>query len=85
MVLQEAERGLLYTHWQLSFTSEASESKFYYFDKDEYELALQQQLQLNIPIASIRALLETRTDTSFTYDQINAICTKAQSTNFGAW
>jgi hypothetical protein len=48
-------------------------------DRDEYELALQ-QLQLNIPIASIRALLEERTDTSFTYDQINAIRSKAQLT-----
>jgi hypothetical protein len=31
MVLQEAGWGLLYTRWPLSFTSEASYSKFYYF------------------------------------------------------
>jgi hypothetical protein len=49
-------------------------------DEDKCELALQQLHQLNIPIASIRALLETRTDTSFTCDQINAIRTKAQLT-----
>jgi hypothetical protein len=48
-------------------------------DKDEYELVLQ-QLQLNIPIAAIQALLEKRTDMDYSYDQLTAIRTKAAHT-----
>jgi hypothetical protein len=48
-------------------------------DKDEYELVLQ-QLQMNIPIAAIQALLEKRTDTNYSYDQLTAIRTKAAHT-----
>jgi hypothetical protein len=39
-------------------------------EKDEYELVLQ-QLEENIPIASIRALLLRRTDTSLSYQQLS--------------
>jgi hypothetical protein len=48
-------------------------------EKEEYELALQ-QLQANIPIAAIQALLEKRTDTNLTYDQVTALRTKAART-----
>ena len=46
---------------------------------DEYELVLE-QLQMNIPIASIQALLQTRTETNLTYHQIAAIRCKAANT-----
>jgi hypothetical protein len=48
-------------------------------DKEECELVLD-QLQMNISIDSIRALLERRTDTKFTYDQVTANHTKAAQT-----
>jgi hypothetical protein len=48
-------------------------------DKDKYELVLQ-QLQMNIPIAAIQALLEKRTDTNYSHDQLTAIRTKAAHT-----
>ncbi len=51
-------------------------------DKDEYELVLQ-QLQMNIPVASIRALVEKRTDTNLTYHQIKAMCKAGQSLVLG--
>jgi hypothetical protein len=46
---------------------------------DEYELVLQ-QLQMNIPIAAIQALLEKRTDSNYSYDQLTAIHAKAAHT-----
>ena len=48
-------------------------------DKDEYELVLQ-QLLMNIPITTIQALLEKRTDTNYSYDQLTTIHTKAAHT-----
>ncbi len=48
-------------------------------DQDEYELVLQ-QLQMNIPITAIQALLEKRSDTNYSYDQLNAIRIKAAHT-----
>ena len=48
-------------------------------DMNEYELVLE-QLQTNIPIASIQALLQTRSETNLTYHQIAAIRRKAANT-----
>jgi hypothetical protein len=51
-------------------------------DTEEYELVLQ-QLQMNIPVASIRALVEKRTDTNLTYHQIKAMCKAGQALVLG--
>jgi hypothetical protein len=50
-------------------------------DKDGYDALVLQQLQMNIPIAAIQALLEKRTDTDYSYDQLTAIRTKAAHTS----
>jgi hypothetical protein len=48
-------------------------------DKDQYERVLE-ELQLNIPVAAIQALLEKRTDTNLSYHQLMAIRKKAAHT-----
>jgi hypothetical protein len=49
-------------------------------DKDQYERGVLEELQLNIPVAAIQALLEKRIDTNLSYHQLMAIRKKAAHT-----